>query len=180
VASDLVLRPLLGNDLRALPADGARFLFVAPPVTGSTLLHQLADARKRKSHRERLSPATWPVVRETSSDAVGSSAAGIAACGQHGSRRGESALRRSRLRKGATPRRLRRSRLCGGRFTPTSAASSPTPRLPVSMTALAAMPVVASAPQGCASGRNARRTARTLRTPAFVPARIRRAEPGVR
>jgi hypothetical protein len=44
------------------------FCFVAPPVTGSTLLLQLADARKRKSHRERLSPATWPLVRECRSE----------------------------------------------------------------------------------------------------------------
>jgi hypothetical protein len=51
--------------------------------------------------------------------------------------------------------RLKRSRTCGGCFTPTPAGLSRTPRLPVSTIALAAIRVVASAPRGCASGRYA-------------------------
>ncbi len=53
------------------------FCFVASGVVPPWLLLRRSDRPKEQSSIAHLTPATWPLVRETSSDAVGSSAAPV-------------------------------------------------------------------------------------------------------
>jgi hypothetical protein len=83
-----VLSRLGRNDLRSLVAVRAHFPFVAPAATRSTLLLQMVAGPKRKRQPRPGWPTRRPLVRETSSDAVGSSEAGTAQTRQHSLPRG--------------------------------------------------------------------------------------------